>query len=296
MPRFRSVLLSALLGAALAAPSAHAEVTLHLYGYEGEQVDAVIDWGSPAANLACPRIVKGAGQTITCAEAAASGQIRISGTVPQFGPGETAPSGNSVSRVVSWGNVNLKSLDGAFRGNTRLTSVPNNVPETIRNLNRTFQDASAFAQDLSGWGMSLKNVQTMTDLFDGALAQLTDMSKWCMKNFEEEPPGLLGRTEIRAPRIKDFVQRKPRLRECGVSLPDGLPASAPADAFFSFSLRSGIQVWPNAPAGTSVNQMIFEVASGELPPGLTLDRNTGEISGVPTTPGEYAFQIRARQY
>jgi hypothetical protein len=296
MPRFCFVLLSALFGAALAAPSAHAEVTLHLYAYEGEQVDAVIDWGSSQANAECQRIVKGAGQSVTCSPAATSDRIRISGVVPQFGPGAAAPTGNTVSRVVSWGNVNLKSLDGAFRGNTRLTAVPNNVPPTIRNLNRTFQDATAFAQDLSGWGMSLKNVQTMTDLFDGALAQLTDMSKWCMKNFEEEPPGLLGRTNDRAPRIKDFVQRQPRLRECGVTLPDGLPTSAPVDAFFSFDLRSGIEVWANAPDGTSVAQMIFEVTSGALPPGLTLDRNTGEISGTPNTPGQYAFQIRARQY
>lgn len=280
---------------ALAASPAFGEVTLHLYGYDGQDVDAVIDWGSPEANASCQRIVKGSGQSVVCAGAAGSDQIRISGTVPQFGPGSSSPTGNTVSRVVSWGNVDLKSLDGAFRGNNRLTSVPNNVPATIRNLNRTFQDASAFTQDLSGWGMAVKNVETMTDLFDGALLQLTDMSKWCMKNFAQEPPGLLGRSNGRAPRIKDFVQKQPRLGECGVTLPDGLPASAPAEAFFSFNLRSGIDVWSNAPTGTNINQMVFEVSGGELPPGLSLNPSTGEISGVPTTPGEYAFQIRARQ-
>jgi len=273
-----------------------AEVVLHLYGYQGESVDAVIDWGSEEANAACQRIVQGAGQTLSCAAAATSDEIRISGTVPQFGPGASAPTGNSVSRVVSWGNVGLKSLDGAFKGNPRLTSVPGNVPETIRNLNRTFQDASAFAQDLSSWGMAVKNVDTMVDLFDGALSQLTDMSKWCMKNFEEEPPGLLGRSLGRAPRLKDFIQRSPRLGECGITLPDGLPTSAPAETFFSFNLRTGLQVWSNAPVQTDVAEMTFDVVEGELPPGLILDRFTGEISGVPSTPGEYAFKIRARQY
>lgn len=295
MSRLRSALLSALLGASLAAPSAHAEVTLHLYGYEGEQVDAVIDWGSPAANAACPRIVKGSGQTLTCAEAAESDQIRISGTVPQFGPGAAAPSGNSVSRVVSWGNVNLKSLDGAFRGNTRLTSVPNTVPETIRNLNRTFQDASAFAQDLSGWGMAIKNVQTMTDLFDGALSQPTDMSKWCMRQFREEPPGLMGRGNGRHPQMRNAQHKHPRYGECGVSLPASLPETAEQTVPFFFNLRSGLEIWPNAPSGTNRNLITFEVSSGALPPGLVLDPLTGIISGVPTTPGEYAFQIRARQ-
>jgi hypothetical protein len=36
----------------------------------------------------------------------------------------------------------------------------------------------------------------MDDLFDGALAQLTDMSKWCMKNFLQEPPGIMGRSAL----------------------------------------------------------------------------------------------------
>lgn len=296
MRTLRPLLVSILCATGLLASPAFSEVVLHLYGYQGESVDAVIDWGSEEANASCQRIVQGAGLTLSCAAAATSDEIRISGTVPQFGPGASAPTGNSVSRVVSWGSVGLKSLDGAFKGNPRLTSVPNNVPETIRNLNRTFQDASAFSQDLSGWGMAVKNVDTMVDLFDGALAQNTDMSKWCMKNFEQEPPGLLGRTLGRAPRLKDFVQRRPRIGECGLTLPEGLPDTALTEAFFSFNLRTGLQVWSNAPVETDVADMTFDVVEGELPPGLILDRFTGEISGTPTTPGDYTFKIRARQY
>jgi hypothetical protein len=38
----------------------------------------------------------------------------------------------------------------------------------------------------------------------------------------------------------------------------------------------------------------YEYATeGDLPPGLTLSAETGEISGIPTTPGEYAFTATA---
>lgn len=295
MSRLMVAPLVALLCVALATPAARAQTTLHLYGYDGDPVNAIIDWGSDPANATCPRIIQGAGQSVTCELTGSGDRIRVSGTVPQFGPGSLSETGNTVSRVVSWGNVGLRSLDGAFKGNPSLTAVPVTVPETVENLNSTFKDASAFSQNLASWGMSVKNVVTMTDLFDGALAQMTDMSRWCMKNFEETPPGFLGRSQGRAPALINFSSRSPRMRECGLTLPGGLPATAEAESFFSFSLRSGLEVWSNAPAQTDLTLMTFDVVGGELPPGLTLDGVTGQISGFPTTPGEYVFQIRARQ-
>jgi hypothetical protein len=295
MSRIQTALLSFLFGVAMAAPSAHAQATLHLFGYAGEPVDAVIDWGSEAANAACLRIIQGPGRSVTCEEARAGDRIRISGTVPQFGPGVSSETGNTVSRVVSWGNVGLRSLDAAFKGNDRLASLPTTLPSTVENLNRTFQDAPNFSQNLASWGMALKNVLAMTDLFDGALSQQTDMSRWCMRRFNEEPPGLMGRQAGRHPPLKNSQQKHPRYGECGVSLPANLPETAEQTVPFFFNLRSGLEIWPNAPSGTSLSLITFEVSSGELPPGLVLDPLTGVISGVPTTPGEYAFQIRARQ-
>lgn len=288
--------LVALLCVALATPAARAQTTLHLYGYDGDPVNAVIDWGSVPANATCPRIIQGAGQSVTCELTGSGDQIRVSGTVPQFGPGSLSETGNLVSRVVSWGDVGLRSLDGAFKGNPSLIAVPVTVPETVQNLNSTFKDASAFSQNLASWGMSVKNVVTMTDLFDGALSQITDMSRWCMKNFTQEPPGLLGRSFNRAPILRNLSKWRPRIGECGLTLPNSFPQVAETNTFFLHDLTAGIEIWPNASPQTSVAQLVFEVTEGELPPGLTLNTTTGEISGVPVAPGEYEFQIRARQY
>ena len=37
----------------------------------------------------------------------------------------------------------------------------------------------------------------------------------------------------------------------------------------------------------------WQIFAGQLPPGLSLNQNTGEISGTPTNPGTFAFSIAA---
>lgn len=41
---------------------------------------------------------------------------------------------------------------------------------------------------------------------------------------------------------------------------------------------------------------VFSLASGQLPPGLTLDPSTGTLSGTPTTTGTYAFSVKVADF
>lgn len=63
---------------------------------------------------------------------------------------------------------------------------------------------------------------------------------------------------------------------------------------------------PNAPTGQAYQQTLaakggvpfydWRVTSGSLPPGLSLDRFTGAISGTPSTAGTYSFNVELRDY
>ena len=75
-----------------------------------------------------------------------------------------------------------------------------------------------------------------------------------------------------------------------VSVAGGAPqftADSPPDTATVGTLYSYTFTASGSPAPT------FSVASGALPPGLSLDESTGELSGEPTEEGTFTFTIRA---
>lgn len=69
-----------------------------------------------------------------------------------------------------------------------------------------------------------------------------------------------------------------------------------------FALRLSAGIIQSAELGTPYSDVItanggtspytFSIASGSLPPGLSLNSSTGEISGTPTTAATYTFEFR----
>jgi hypothetical protein len=71
---------------------------------------------------------------------------------------------------------------------------------------------------------------------------------------------------------------------------------ATAPEISTVALASGVKHSPYAQTLQTKDhrQGVWDVASGQLPPGLGLNPNTGLISGTPTTTGTYPFTIRFR--
>ncbi len=72
------------------------------------------------------------------------------------------------------------------------------------------------------------------------------------------------------------------------------PTSAPQfDDDLIVMPRVGVPYSDSVSASGFPESMTYSVTSGGLPPGLSLNEVTGEITGTPTTPGEYEFEIHA---
>ena len=81
-----------------------------------------------------------------------------------------------------------------------------------------------------------------------------------------------------------------------------LALCAQAYAAVTIDGSSAVIILPSAALDTPYSQdltvsgdsAVWSVSNGSLPPGLSINANTGEISGTPTTPGVYSFTVQAR--
>jgi len=282
------------LGSPIAAQAADVTLTLPLRG----TVDAIIDWGTEDANSRCVRKVTTPGNVSCTYSEAIDGlgpfAVRVDGTVTQFGSGSTAyPNADKIKKVNSWGSLGLTSLSGAFNGASGLTQVPTDFPESVTNISYLFKDAQSFNQDISSWGMKLRNVTTMDGAFEGASNFDKSLDRWCVRNIKTPDSNFLDGFRNGAPKLDST--KEPRWGSCGATLAGGTLPAAQTGSPVTLNLKNDLALWPNAPAGSSIEAITFAVASGTLPPGLVLNPLTGVITGTPSTAGTYNFTIRAQQ-
>jgi len=108
--------------------------------------------------------------------------VIISGTLTAYGS-ETNALGNArLTKVVSWVGMGLRSLAYAFYNATMLTDVPNYIPLNsgtgvyITNLTSTFDGATSFNKNISGWNTS--QVTSMHRMFQDATAFNQPIGTW----------------------------------------------------------------------------------------------------------------------
>jgi surface protein len=103
--------------------------------------------------------------------------ISITGKATQYGKTVSQYNGvNNIKSVSSWGDLGLKSLAGAFRNATTLTSVPNYLPSSVTNLDYMFVNATYFNGDITRW--NTENVTSMSTMFADAQFFDQDISNW----------------------------------------------------------------------------------------------------------------------
>lgn len=161
--------------------------------------DATIDWGDGTVEPAV-----GTGLfTHTYADGAPR-DVSITGTVDGFANNSNA----DLIAISDFGDLGLSSLEGAFAGSS-ITSVPA-LPDTVRDLSRSFAGVSTPITGLSGWdvsaitdmdemfngaagvnedisGWNTRSVTSMTSMFDGASSFDQDISGWCVSNVITRP-------------------------------------------------------------------------------------------------------------
>jgi surface protein len=143
------------------SPSSNLTVTLPLYG----TVNAYVDWGTNPEHI--EHYTTQGDQSYTYSTSGTY-QVKIYNTLTQFGHGSTSYSNVSkLTQVLTFGEIGLTSLSGAFLGASSLTAVPTSLPlaSNITDLSYTFKNATSFNQSIATW--NVQPVSNMTQIFNG---------------------------------------------------------------------------------------------------------------------------------
>jgi surface protein len=146
-------------------------------------VNITIDWGG--ANQDCATVVDQVlyGELYCTYDQPGEYTIKVRGTATAFGSTTVAGDNDKkhyqskLVRVESWGTVGLISLAGAFMNADNFEEVPNYLPDTVTDLQRTFANTVIFDDpNVSTWDVS--NVTEYLATFIGAKAFNQDLSDW----------------------------------------------------------------------------------------------------------------------
>ncbi|NLM38401.1 MAG: DUF285 domain-containing protein [Firmicutes bacterium] len=102
-----------------------------------------------------------------------------------FGSGSTKSETNKyLKEIVSWGDLRLVSLSGALNSTIDTLTVPNNLPETVKDLSYLLHESTVSdVENIGDWNTS--NVENMSSMFLQAIEFNGDISDWDTKNVTD---------------------------------------------------------------------------------------------------------------
>ena len=150
------------------------EITLPLRG----DVNVIIDWGdnSPADTVTTAGDVNHTYLNNFIVYA-----VEITGSLEHFGG--SVNNITKLTKVLSFGNIGITSLDSALYNAVNLTEVPTIIPSTVTSVKSMFENASSFNQNIINWDVS--NVTNMSNMFAYASSFDQDISSWEVANVTD---------------------------------------------------------------------------------------------------------------
>ncbi len=140
--------------------------------------DIVINWGD---GLSDSYTYVGTAVQTRSHTYAANGtyDVLVSGTAVGYGSNETATRA-ALIKCLSFGNLGLTNLHGAFRNCANLNEVPRKIPSSITDMQSMFVLALIFNQNIGSWNTS--NVTNMASMFNIALNFNQNIGSWNTSN------------------------------------------------------------------------------------------------------------------
>ena len=154
-----------------------ATVTLPIVENPSEPITFTIDWGDLTTPDSILTHTYGSNGLFTATITITAGSVTAFGS--NGWQGVSILTAVSATIPTAWGLPGVTSFAEAFRGASQLTSVPTDVPASVKimtSMFNMFPATSVFNQDISVWDVS--NVEDMSYMFSYANAFNQDISSW----------------------------------------------------------------------------------------------------------------------